>query len=81
LALLQNTRIGLFRLGFLVAAVLYNWTEAGFKTITPVFFMFFIIAMDYPRAQLALESEHPEYSGDGDESKLLNARHHREMPA
>ena len=39
---------GRFRVGFLVGFVLYNWTEATFKAIHPVWFVFYIIAMDYP---------------------------------
>ena len=40
---------GRFRLGYLIAAIVYNWTEAGFKTVSFVFFMFYIIAIDLPR--------------------------------
>jgi len=47
--LLRNFQFGRFRLGFLAAAVVYNWTEAGFKTTHFVFFAFYIIAIDYPR--------------------------------
>ena len=50
--LLKNFEIGRLRLGFLVAIVLFNWTEATFKTLHPVWFVFYIIAMDYPRSQL-----------------------------
>jgi exopolysaccharide production protein ExoQ len=53
LELLENFEFGRFRLGFLVAVVLYNWTEASFKTLHPVWFAFFIIAMDYPKPQFA----------------------------
>jgi exopolysaccharide production protein ExoQ len=42
-----------FRLGFLGVVVLYNWTEAPFKTVSATFFVFTIIAMDYPRPQIA----------------------------
>jgi len=38
-----------FRLGFLGLVVLYNWTEAPFKTVSATFFVFNIIAMDYPK--------------------------------
>ena len=37
------------RLGFVAAFVLYNCTEAAFKALHPVFFVFFLVAMDYPR--------------------------------
>jgi exopolysaccharide production protein ExoQ len=42
-----------FRLGFLTAVVVYNWTEAAFKTVSAIWFIFYIIAMDYPRSRLA----------------------------
>jgi O-antigen ligase len=40
-----------FRLGFLAAYVLYNWTEAAFKALHPVWFVFFIILLEYPRSR------------------------------
>jgi O-antigen ligase len=49
LALLQDFEWGRFRMGFLAAVVVYNWTEASFKALHPVWFMFFVIALDYPR--------------------------------
>ena len=48
----RNFEWSRFRLGFLAAIVLYNWTEAGFKTLHPIWFAFYIIAMDYPRLDL-----------------------------
>ena len=48
-ALIAGMDFARFRLGFLAAFVLYNWTEAAFKALHPVFFIFFLIAMDYPR--------------------------------
>jgi hypothetical protein len=39
-------------LGFLAAVVMYNWTEAAFKTTNPIWFVFYLIAMDYPRTYL-----------------------------
>ena len=47
--LLTNLRFGRFRLGLLLAIVLYNWTEASFKTTSAMWFAFYIIAMDYPQ--------------------------------
>jgi exopolysaccharide production protein ExoQ len=49
----RNFEWGRFRLGLLAAIVIYNWTEAGFKTLHPIWFMFYIIAVDYPRPQIA----------------------------
>ena len=54
LELFRNFEWGRYRLGFLAAVVLYNWTEAAFKTVSPVWFVFYLIAMDYPRIHLAI---------------------------
>lgn len=37
-----------FRMGYLFAIVLYNWTEASFKGLHLVWFVFYLIAMEYP---------------------------------
>jgi exopolysaccharide production protein ExoQ len=52
LELFQNFEWGRYRLGFLAAVILYNWTEAAFKTVNPMWFVFYLIALDYPRAYL-----------------------------
>lgn len=49
--LLTNFQFGRFRLGFLVAIVLYNGTEASFRGLDPLWFVFYIIALDYPRVE------------------------------
>jgi exopolysaccharide production protein ExoQ len=49
LELFRNFEWGRFRLGFLAAVILYNWTEAAFKTVSPLWFVFYLIAMDYPQ--------------------------------
>jgi exopolysaccharide production protein ExoQ len=53
LDLFRNFEWGRYRLGFLAALVLYNWTEAAFKTLSPLWFAFYLIATDYPRIHLA----------------------------
>jgi exopolysaccharide production protein ExoQ len=50
--LFRNFEWGRYRLGFLLAVILYNWTEAAFKTISPIWFVFYLIAMDYRRTYL-----------------------------
>jgi O-antigen ligase len=52
LELFRNFDWGRYRLGFFAAVVVYNWTEAAFKTLSAVWFVFYIIAMDYPRTYL-----------------------------
>jgi exopolysaccharide production protein ExoQ len=51
--LLMNIQFARYRFGFLVAVVLLNWTEASFRGLSPVWFVFYIIAMDYPQHQFA----------------------------
>jgi exopolysaccharide production protein ExoQ len=53
LELFRNFEWARFRLGFFCAIILYNWTEAAFKTTSAIWFIFYIIAMDYPRSHLA----------------------------
>jgi O-antigen ligase len=38
-----------YRFGWLAVVVLYNWTEAGARSLNPVWFVFYLIAMEYPR--------------------------------
>jgi len=49
LELFRNFEWARFRLGFLAAIVLCNWTEAVFTTVSATWFIFYIIAMDYPK--------------------------------
>ncbi len=47
--LLKGLEFSRFALSFLAAVIVYNWTEAGFKTLHPMWFAFYIIALDYPQ--------------------------------
>ena len=49
--LFRDFQFGRFRLGFLLALIAYNWTEASFKNISATWFVFYIIALDYPLRQ------------------------------
>jgi exopolysaccharide production protein ExoQ len=49
--LFKDFQFGRFRLGFLVAVIAYNWTEAAFKNISPIWFVFYLIALDYPQRE------------------------------
>jgi len=51
--LFRNFEMARYRLGFLAALILYNWTEAAFRTLSPLWFAFYLIATDYPRMLLA----------------------------
>jgi Lipid A core - O-antigen ligase and related enzymes len=69
LQLFRNFEMGRYRLGFLGALILYNWTEAAFVTLNPLWFAFYLIATDYPRIHFATAEasagvESPEESGE-----------------
>jgi len=49
LELVGNFEWGRFRLGFLIAVIAHNWTEATFKGLSLIWFMFYVIAIDYGR--------------------------------
>ena len=49
--LFENFEFARFRMGFVVAFALYNITEAAFKALHPVWFMFYLVAMEYPLAE------------------------------
>jgi hypothetical protein len=51
--LFRNFEWGRFRLGFLAAVILMNWTEGVFSSFYPTWVVFYIIAIDYPRTHLA----------------------------
>ncbi len=65
--LLRNFEFGRFRLGFLAVSIAYNWTEASFKALSPVWFVFYLIALDYPRRQFVDESVQANKSEAGGE--------------
>lgn len=51
-ALLTNLHWARFRMGFLIAIVVYNWTEASFTGLHLVWFVFYLIALEYPAARV-----------------------------
>jgi O-antigen ligase len=55
--LLANFHFGRFRVAFLCALLIYNWTESSFKALHPMWFIFYIIALDYPAPEPAVELE------------------------
>ena len=52
LELFRNFEWGRYQLGFLAAVVLRAWTEETFGTYGPLWFVFYIIALDYPQTHL-----------------------------
>lgn len=59
-----------FRLGFLAAVVVFNWTEASFKGLCPIWFIFYVIAMDYPQPLLAAAGKLSEVPIETEEIEL-----------
>jgi exopolysaccharide production protein ExoQ len=57
LDLFQNFEWGRYRLAYFGAVALYNLTEAGFRFLNPIWFVFYLIAMEYPRTHLANADE------------------------
>jgi exopolysaccharide production protein ExoQ len=62
-ALINDFSFGRFRLAYLVAILIYNWTEVPFRTHSVPFFLFFLCAIDYPKLELAGAEPAPDISG------------------
>jgi O-antigen ligase len=58
--LFSNFEYARFQLGFLAAFVLYNCTEAAFKALHPLCFIFYATIMVYPKRQTAPVENIPE---------------------
>ncbi len=71
--LLRSFGFGRFRVGFVVAVMAYNWTEAVFKNISAIWFVFYLIALDYPQEPLAATDESDETTGVQEEGELVSA--------
>jgi exopolysaccharide production protein ExoQ len=69
----RNFEWGRFRLGFLAAVVVYNWTEAGFKTLHPMWFMFYIIAVELPRPPITPVHRSFELARSEDDMEFVSA--------
>ena len=50
--LFRNFEWGRYRLGFFVAVLLYNCTEAGFRILNPILLVFYLVAIHCPRTSL-----------------------------
>jgi O-antigen ligase len=70
--LLVDFDFGRFRLAYLAAFIVYNWTEAGFRTHSFPFFMFFLVAIDYPagaRTQMPVNTNREGQESDTGQGK------------
>jgi len=55
--LFRNFDWGRFRMAYLFSFIVYNWTEASFRLNALPFFIFFLIAINYPKRQTAVAPE------------------------
>lgn len=65
-ALLLDTQMGRLRMGFFVVILVYNFTEAAFKGVSLVWLVWHIIALDYPRNELADVGDGAERGADSE---------------
>lgn len=74
--LIEGVNWGSFRIGYLIAVLFYNWTEAPFKAVDPVYFVYFLIGMDYPKAELATATKSvvAENTEAGMDTELVSAK-------
>ncbi len=66
-ALINDFNFGRFRLAYLVAILIYNWSEAAFRTHSVPFFVFFLAAIDYPKPQFAAAEQSLDTGGSEDD--------------
>ena len=72
-SLFRDFEWGRYRLGFLAAVVLSNWTEAAVRAFHPSWFIFYIIPMNYPRTHLATAQSSPSIARSEEHKKLAYA--------
>jgi exopolysaccharide production protein ExoQ len=70
--LFRNFDFGRFRLGLVVAVIAYNWTEAVFKNITAMWFVFYLVALDSPQESLAATGNSDETASVEAEGELVS---------
>jgi len=73
LDLFRNFEWGRYRLGILVAVLLRAWTEETFATYGSLWFVFYIIALDYPRTYLMTAQPSVEASRSEESRELAYA--------
>lgn len=70
--LLDGLDWGRFRLAFLVAILFYNWTESALRALDPIYFVFYLIAMDYPRPQFDTSAQRVEADSTETDRELVS---------
>jgi O-antigen ligase len=69
--LLRDFDWGRLRMGLLIAIVAHNWAEAGFVGLAFPFFVFFLIAIDYPAFAIASSPASLEATTAEEETELV----------
>ena len=69
--LLRDFDWGRLRMGLLIAIVVHNWAEAGFVGLAFPFFVFFLIAIDYPAFAIASSPASLEATTPEEETELV----------
>jgi exopolysaccharide production protein ExoQ len=70
-ALLNDFEWGRFSVCYLLALIVHNWTEAGFKGLSVGFFLFFVIAINYSAGGRRMSSWSIEESEEMREPELV----------
>ncbi|HEY1788138.1 MAG TPA: O-antigen ligase family protein [Verrucomicrobiae bacterium] len=63
--LFRHFEFGRLRMAYLIAFIVYNWTEASFRQNAFPFFMFFLVAIDMPKSRKVVPElvKTPSYQG------------------
>jgi hypothetical protein len=72
--LLRDFDWGRLRMGLLIAVVIHNWAEASFVGLAFAFFVFFLIAIDYPAFAIASSPASLEATTAEEEIELVYRR-------
>jgi exopolysaccharide production protein ExoQ len=71
--LFRDFEWGRFRMGYLIAIIAYNWTEASFRRVSPLWFVFYIIAMEYRHPEIPSAEELTDTDQDEEDVGLVYA--------
>lgn len=74
--LLMNFEWGRFTMSYLIAILAHNWTEAGFKGLSLIFFGFFLVATRYRQVQLYQVTTPVEVTRTVEDAELVYTRSH-----
>jgi exopolysaccharide production protein ExoQ len=75
LDLIEDFEWGRFRMGCLVAILVHNWTEAGFKGLSFPFLVLFIIAVNYPQPKSSPIAPSDDAVSTDEEMELVYTEH------